>query len=216
MTLLVFSGCPNYQQDITDPDDIETLRGFLQGLTPTSPPDWPDLGWRGFLLASQDVPDFPVLLRVFQGVIELDDGFFRDVNGLEDWLSDRVPDFDSDGVATVDELSLGTDPFLPGPGGCPAVSPPSGPTEAVALQGGTCNPVTSTFADGTPATTVAAAVQPAGILQALWEFEAGIWLGFSPQFPEVSDLRETGFLHVVFVCIGGSGPSAGTISRPVV
>lgn len=216
MSLLVFSGCPNYQQDITDPDGIETLRDLLQDLPPAGPPDWPDLGWRGFLLASEDVADFPLLVRVFDGIIELDDGFFGDANDLEDWLSDRVPDFDGDGVSTVAELTAGSSPFPPGPGGCPAVSGPTGPTEGVPLQGGTCNSVTSTFVDGTPPTTIASAVQPAGLLQALWEFEAGTWLAFSPEFAEVSDLTETGFLDVLFICISGSGPSAATFSRPAV
>lgn len=97
----------------------------------------------------------------------------------------------------------------------PTPPEPSGPTEDVPLQGG-CNPVASTYPDGTPIATIADAVTPPGILDSVWEFEGGIWVGFSPLFPEVSDLTEKDFLDVVFICVGGSGPGAATFTRPVV
>jgi hypothetical protein len=97
-----------------------------------------------------------------------------------------------------------------GPTATPVLTPPPEGMEAVALAAG-CNPVTSTYADGTPVQTIAGAVAPQGILDALWAFEQGGWLGYSPQFPEVSDLAEVGFLDVEFVCVG----AAGSFARPL-
>ena len=94
------------------------------------------------------------------------------------------------------------------PTGTPGVTPntptplPAG-MEAVALVAG-CNPVTTTFRDDTAIQVVASSVEQ-GILSSLWAFQAGNWLGYSPQFPEVSDLAETDFLNVVFICVGGPG-----------
>jgi hypothetical protein len=73
--------------------------------------------------------------------------------------------------------------------------------ESVEMVAG-CNPVTSTYPDATPIGEIAAAVFPAGSLEAMWEFESGVWLGYSPQFPEVSDLTQKDFLDVLFVCVG--------------
>jgi hypothetical protein len=78
--------------------------------------------------------------------------------------------------------------------------------------GGLCNPLANTYPDGTTITTIAGAVSPPGILVALWHFEGGIWLGYPPRFPEVSDLTSMDLLDVVFVCIS----TAGTFSRPVI
>jgi hypothetical protein len=89
-----------------------------------------------------------------------------------------------------------------GPTPTPTPLPPG--YEAVGLVPG-CNPVASTYPDNTPIQTIADAVAPSGILTALWEFEQGIWLGYSPQFPEVSDLTEKDFLAVVFICVNAPG-----------
>lgn len=107
------------------------------------------------------------------------------------------------------------------PGAPTLTAVPGGPTptptplppgyEAVSLATG-CNPVASTYPDSTPIQTIADAVGPSGILTALWEFEQGTWLGYSPQFPEVSDLTEKDFLAVVFICVN----APGDFSRPVV
>jgi hypothetical protein len=96
------------------------------------------------------------------------------------------------------------------PGAPTATMVPVGPTptptplppgyEAVGLAAG-CNPVASTYPDNTPIQTIADAVGPSGVLTAIWEFEQGIWLGYSPQFPEVSDLTEKDFLAVAFICV---------------
>jgi len=113
----------------------------------------------------------------------------------------------------------------PTPGG-PTATPtptatPAGPTptptplppgyEAVELAAG-CNPVASTYPDATPIGTIAAAVGPAGNLNALWQFEGGVWLGYSPAYPEVSDLTTSDLLDVVFICVMGPG----SFGRPIV
>jgi hypothetical protein len=36
-------------------------------------------------------------------------------------------------------------------------------------------------------------------------FNMGTWLGFSPQYPEVSDLTEADLLDVLFVCVQDPG-----------
>lgn len=100
-------------------------------------------------------------------------------------------------------------PSPTGPGATATPLPPG--MEAVDLVAG-CNPVASTYPDDTAAQTIADNVGPAGSLTSLWEFEQGAWLGYSPQFPEVSDLREKDFLDVVFVCVS----SPGVFVRPTV
>ena len=98
----------------------------------------------------------------------------------------------------------------------PAPAPAPGATEQVSLQGGACTPVAVTHPDATPIATIAGAVTPPGILESLWEFDGVTWLGYSPQFAAASNLTQMDRLDVVFICIGGSGPSAGTFTRPVI
>jgi len=103
------------------------------------------------------------------------------------------------------------------PAGTPAATPQptapaAGATEAVPLVVG-CNPVVATWPNGTPATTVAAAVSPPSALGSIWKFTAagGIWAGFSPTAPlEVNDLQSVQRLDAVFVCMN----EAGTLNRP--
>jgi len=97
------------------------------------------------------------------------------------------------------------------PTGSPGATGTPGPLESLPLIAG-CNPLAWTGTHNTPIATVAGAVSPAGILVALWQFANGTWLGYSPQFPEVSDLQQMNRLDVVFVCVSG----AGTFSRPVI
>jgi hypothetical protein len=100
---------------------------------------------------------------------------------------------------------------IPSPAGPTATPPPLPPgLEAVHLAP-TCNAITSTYADETNVVAIANAVLPTGILESLWKFDNGFWLGFSPRFPEASDLAKTGFLDVVFVCVS----DAGFFIRPV-
>lgn len=85
--------------------------------------------------------------------------------------------------------------------------------ELVPLYPG-CNPVAITYPDGTAIQTIADAVSPPEILIAIWEFDnaAGIWRGYSPQFPDVSDLTNMDFLDVAFICVDASG----TFTRPLI
>jgi len=95
------------------------------------------------------------------------------------------------------------------PGATPTPLPPG--FEAVDLAAG-CNPVTTTYADATPVGTIAGAVGPAGNLEALWALEGATWQGYSPAYPEASDLTAKNFLDVVFVCVTGPG----AFVRPIV
>ena len=86
--------------------------------------------------------------------------------------------------------------------------------EAVDLVEG-CNPVASTWADGTAADVVAGAVAPADALNAIWAFDTatGTWLGYSPTAPAaVSDLKSVNMLDAIFICVD----AAATVSRPVI
>ena len=157
---------------------------------------------------------------------------------LSDTYGDAVPSAYNDGSVAV--TSGPADTATPGPGdtatptpGGPTPTPdgptatatatpvPTGPTptptplppgyEAVDLAAG-CNPVATTYADATPIGTIAGAVGPAGSLEALWEFEGTAWQGYSPAYPEASDLTAKNFLDVVFVCVTGPG----AFVRPIV
>jgi hypothetical protein len=99
----------------------------------------------------------------------------------------------------------------PIPGVTPVSTPLPPGTEAVALVAG-CSPLASTSPDGTPAQAIAGNVTPTGILSSIWKFQSGIWAGYSPQFPEVSNLTEVDFLDAVFICAN----SPGTFVRPIV
>ena len=98
----------------------------------------------------------------------------------------------------------------PPPSPAPALASPA-QTEAVQLVFG-CNNVTLTWPDGTAVAEVAAAVSPTDALVAIWRFDAAArrFLGFAPQFPEVSDLRVVNRLAAVFVCVD----QEATLTRP--
>jgi len=122
-------------------------------------------------------------------------------------------------------VSVGGAPMVTStPGGTPAATPagpaPNTPTPAptpppesadVVDLTAACNPVTTTYPDGTTVQTLTAATSPAGILDAMWKFEGGVWSGYSPEFPQASDLAVTQFLDVVFLCVD----TAGTFVRPI-
>lgn len=75
-----------------------------------------------------------------------------------------------------------------------------------------CNPLASTYPDNTAISTIAAAVSPSGALVSIWSFETGVWRGYSPFYPEYSDLSEVDRLDVVFICVD----TAGSFERPKV
>ena len=93
----------------------------------------------------------------------------------------------------------------------PAPTPPPESAEVVDLIVG-CNPLATTYPDGTTVQTLAAAIAPPETLAAMWKFEAGAWLGYSPEFPQASDLATTAFLDVGFLCTN----APGTFVRPLV
>jgi hypothetical protein len=103
-----------------------------------------------------------------------------------------------------------------------ATATPTGPTptptplppgwEAIPLFGG-CQFETWTGANGTGAADLAGLVGPAGNLIALWAQQPPpLWRGYSPQFPEVSDLGPVDQLDVLAICSMGSG----AFSRPII
>jgi len=96
--------------------------------------------------------------------------------------------------------------------GAATATPTTGPMESVTLVGGTCNPVASTYPNGTPVTTIAGAVTPPSALISVWAFQAGTWLGYSPQFPQASQTFNVDRLGVAFICVS----SAATWSRPLI
>ncbi len=117
-----------------------------------------------------------------------------------------------DTISVIEDAPAAAPPPQP----APPVPAPAGPTEQLSLQGSACTPVASTYPDATPIATIAGAVTPTGVLESLWEFDGVTWLGYSPQFPAASNLKQMDRLDVVFICIGGSGPGAGTFTRPVI
>jgi hypothetical protein len=96
------------------------------------------------------------------------------------------------------------------PIGGATATPTTGPMESVTLVGGACTPVASTYPNGTPVTTIAGAVTPPSALISVWAFQAGTWLGYSPQFPQASQTFNVDRLGVAFICVS----SAANFSRP--
>jgi hypothetical protein len=66
-----------------------------------------------------------------------------------------------------------------------------------------CNNISLTFPDGTPSQTVVQAVTPAGTVETLWRFNGPLnrFEGFSPAFPQASDLMSVNFLDAVWFCM---------------
>ena len=147
------------------------------------------------------------------------------VNGtrIETALADAQITCGEEGAAPTSTPTAGPSPTPGGPSPTPGgpTPTPEGPVatptplppgyQAVDLAGG-CNPVATTYPDGTPIQTIADAVGPAGNLAALWEFNLGAWRGFSPEHPDISDLTEADFLDALFACVRGPGAFA----RPIV
>jgi hypothetical protein len=115
----------------------------------------------------------------------------------------------SAGIPTVPPGPTPTTPQGPTP--TPAPTPPPESAEVMNLIAG-CNPITTTYPDGTTVQTLTAATAPAGTLDAIWKFDAGVWRAYSPEFPQASDLAVTAFLDVVFLCVD----APATLVRPLV
>ncbi len=91
VSIWIFSGRPNPVISITDNAKIEEIKNMLTGLPKTEkPPLWSKLGYNGFVLSNNDIPDFADKVRVFQGVIKIRNdsniSYFKDIKGLESWL----------------------------------------------------------------------------------------------------------------------------------
>ncbi len=77
-----------------------------------------------------------------------------------------------------------------------------------------CNNISLTFPDGTPSQTVVQAVTPAGTVETLWRFNGPLnkFEGFSPAFPQASDLMSVNFLDAVWFCMSAA---PGATSPPL-
>lgn len=102
-------------------------------------------------------------------------------------------------------------PVPQGPTPTPEPTPPPESAETVSLFSG-CNPVVSTYRDGTTVQTLANAIAPPESLESMWRFVSGVWSAYSPAFPQASNLRSADFLDVVFLCEA----APGSFVRPLV
>jgi hypothetical protein len=90
VNLVLYSGRPDPGWTITQPEAIAHIQQSLQQLPEAAPPQWPVLGWRGFLLKAGSSSLLPGIVRVFQGTVCVTDDNGRhcyvDRDHLEDWL----------------------------------------------------------------------------------------------------------------------------------
>jgi hypothetical protein len=107
-------------------------------------------------------------------------------------------------VATpTSQLPTPSTPSPPGTLPPPPVVPPG--MEALPLVEG-CQYLAWTGADGTAPGQLATQVSPPESLAALWAQQPPpTWKGYSPEFPQVSDLEPVNMLDVVAFCMTGPG-----------
>lgn len=84
---------------------------------------------------------------------------------------------------------------------------PSEGAKVVRLTRG-CTLLTSSYPNSTPAEALASAVSPAHILVSLWKPKAVGWAGYSPSYPQVSDLFRQDYGEDLFICASGEGEFA--------
>jgi hypothetical protein len=113
-------------------------------------------------------------------------------------------------LATLVLLAAHGPPVLAQPVASIALPAP-GSTEQLYLG---CNNVSLTFPDGTPPQTVVQAVTPAAAVDTLWRFNASQnkFEGFSPAYPQASDLPSLYFLDAVWICTAEAPP--GGVAPP--
>jgi hypothetical protein len=95
-------------------------------------------------------------------------------------------------------------------------------TIALPSPGGTkqlyvgCNNISLTFPDGTPSQTVVQAVDPTDAVEAIWRYNVVLngFEGFSPAYPQASDLLTVDFLDAVWVCMVLPGPLPTPTENP--
>jgi CSLREA domain-containing protein len=98
----------------------------------------------------------------------------------------------------------------PTPGPSPTAT--SQPEEILSLAIG-CNFVASTYPDDTEPAALASVVSPLASLAGLWAQQPPpSWAGYSPAFPEVSDMGPVDKLDVIAICM----TTSGTFSRPII
>jgi hypothetical protein len=92
----------------------------------------------------------------------------------------------------------------------PLRAQPSGGDNVDLVNG--CTNVSLTWPENTPIATVAAAISPAAVLQAIWKLDSNAqqYRGYNPAATDASDLSTVNPLDAVFVCMSASG----YISRP--
>jgi len=76
-----------------------------------------------------------------------------------------------------------------------------------------CNNISLTFPDGTPSQTVVQAVTPAGAVETLWRFNGpqNRFEGYSPAYPQASDLLSVNFLDAVWLCMTTGAPPQAVV-----
>jgi hypothetical protein len=88
--------------------DVSELPALFENLPPTSPPEWADYPFGGFLITHSSIEFWkeegvPIISRAFQGVIEIGSSYFEDIHGLESWLTGRFP---NPGEGSVETLQM--------------------------------------------------------------------------------------------------------------
>lgn len=96
LSCVIFSGGEDPEVQVSTAAGFDALRARVQGLPSAPVPTWPQFGFRGVLIVNDGVSDFPPLVRVFDGTIEVQAGrrvtYFRDDKGLEQLVSSGAPE----------------------------------------------------------------------------------------------------------------------------
>lgn len=94
ITKMIYSGREDPRW-IPNEEERKTIAAKFGGLPEAKPTDWKEprnLGYRGFHLVNDGVPDLPDSIHVHEGVLKLTTGkkveYFKDANGLEKFLLD--------------------------------------------------------------------------------------------------------------------------------
>jgi hypothetical protein len=79
-----------------------------------------------------------------------------------------------------------------------------------------CNNISLTFPDGTPSQTVVQAVSAPDAVEAMWRYNPVLigFEGFSPAYPQASDLLSVNFLDAVWLCMVLPGPPPTPTESP--
>lgn len=93
ISVVINSGEDNDYFHLVDSNDIATVEQMLTNLNPTSKPDWPLSGFRGYGFTRENLISGSTFVRVFAGVITIFDSvgptYYQDNFGLEDFLNEK-------------------------------------------------------------------------------------------------------------------------------